>query len=376
MIEIKYNLAGNCVYGLDDPYFRRNVCSDATEMAGIVDEDANEFLLSDEFIQKVNWPHSAMGSPSDNIYEFAYNQYKDIYWAYNIEDDIHFFFVKDSINENYRDTITVRSIKLTDLLEEILPEHKGEYVYIGTCMNSFDEYGECIHDAFYDEEHFFNSWGNANEISKEEFWSNIDPSSDKYDEVKELEADPEYPAEYRYNPDDDVYFIFVSDDTHYFFVNPNSYENIKDAEEDSYDMNLQENIQRIKKIMGIYEGYSEVNMLPGIVDQIYDALEQNDIYLENVGGRDNDHYMIRCKHPYDFELYIKLNASSQPYIHTHFYDGVENNHLEFIESEIPDFIDYVLSHKEIFLPFDEAVAEHNQELNIDARDNQNQRMGG
>jgi len=111
MIERKYNLAGNCVYGLDDPYFRRNVCSDATEMAGIVDEDANEFLLSDEFIQKVNWPHSAMGSPSDNIYEFAYNQYKDIYWAYNIEDDIHFFFAKDSINENYRDTITVRSIK-------------------------------------------------------------------------------------------------------------------------------------------------------------------------------------------------------------------------------------------------------------------------
>ena len=376
MIEIKYNLAGNCVYGLDDPYFRRNVCSDATEMAGIVDEDANEFLLSDEFVQKVNWPHSAMGSPSDNIYEFAYNQYKDIYWAYNIEDDIHFFFVKDSINENYRDTITVRSIKLTDLLEEILPEHKGEYVYIGTCMNSFDEYGECIHDAFYDEEHFFNSWENANEISKEEFWSNIDPSSDKYDEVKELEADPEYPAEYRYNPDDDVYFIFVSDDTHYFFVNPNSYENIKDAEEDSYDMNLQENIQRIKKIMGINEGYSEVNMLPGIVDQIYDTLEQNDIYLENVGGRDKDHYMIRCKHPYDFELHIKLNTSSQPYIHTYFYDGVENNHLEFIESEIPDFIDYVLSHKEIFLPFDEAVAEHNQELNINARDNQNQRMGG
>jgi len=55
---------------------------------------------------------------------------------------------------------------------------------------------------------------------------------------------------------------------------------------------------------------------------------------------------------------------------------VENTHLEFIESEIPDFIDYVLSNKEVFLPFDEAVAEHNQELGINARDNQNQRMGG
>lgn len=125
-------------------------------------------------------------------------------------------------NENYRDTITVKTIKLSDISE---PE--GKYVYIGTCMNSFDEYGECIHDAFYDEEHFFNSWENADKISKEEFWSNIDPSSDKYDEVKELESDPEYPADYRYNPDDDVYFIFVSDDTHYFFINPDSYNNYK-----------------------------------------------------------------------------------------------------------------------------------------------------
>jgi hypothetical protein len=119
--EEKYNLAGNCVYGLDDPYFRRKVCYDATEMAGIVDEYSNEFLSSDEFIQNVNWP-SSMGLPDDDIYEFAYNEYKDIYWAYNVEDDIHFFFVKDSIYENYRDSITVKSIKLIDILEEILFE--------------------------------------------------------------------------------------------------------------------------------------------------------------------------------------------------------------------------------------------------------------
>lgn len=133
--------------------------------------------------------------------------------------------------------------------------------------------------------------------------------------------------------------------------------------------------------MGINEGDPEVNMLPGIVDQIYNVLEQNDIYLENVGGGNEDHYMIRCKHPYDFELYIKLSyVTSEPYIHTYFYDGVvENNDaefVEFLENEIPDFIDYVLSKKDVFLPFDEAVAEHNQELNINARDNQNQRMGG
>jgi hypothetical protein len=228
-LQEKYNLAGNCVYGLDDPYFRDRVCYDATEMAGIVDEYSNEFLLGEEFVQNVNWPFSVMGLPADNIYEFAYNEYKDIYWAYNIEDDIHFFFVKDSINENYRDSITVKSIKLIDILDGILFESKskknnGKYLYIGTCVNSFDEYGECVHDAFYDEEHFFNSWGNANKISKKEFWSNIDPLSDQYDHIKELEADPEYTPEYRYNEEDDIYYIFVSDDTHYFFVNQDFYE--------------------------------------------------------------------------------------------------------------------------------------------------------
>ncbi len=251
--EKKYNLVGNCVNGLDDPYFRNTVCSDATEMAGIVDEDMNKFLLGDDFVQSVNWSYDLMGLPSDNIYEFAYNPYKDIYWAYNIEDDVHFFFVRDSINENYKDTITVKTIKLSDILEEMLSEPEGKYVYIGTCMDSFDEYGECIHNAFYDEEHFFNSWQNANEISKEEFWSNINPLSDKYDEVKELESDPEYPAEYRYNPDDDIYFIFVGNDTHYFFVSPDSYENTKDTEEDYYDINIQENIQRIREVMGLGE---------------------------------------------------------------------------------------------------------------------------
>lgn len=244
MDEEKYNLAGNCVYGLDDPYFRHRVCYDATEMAGIVDEDANEFLLSDQFIQNVNWPYDLMGLPADNIYEFAYNQYKDIYWAYNIEDDIHFFFVKDSINENYKDSITVKSIKLTDLLGEMLsePDLKGNYEYIGTCENSFDEYGECIHDAFYDEEHFFHSWETAVDISKKEFWSNIDPSSEMYDEVKRLEADPEHPAEYRYNEEDDVYFIFVGNYLHYFFVNADSLDTLHDTEEEE----LNESIKKIK----------------------------------------------------------------------------------------------------------------------------------
>ena len=103
-------------------------------------------------------------------------------------------------------------IKLKDLLKE------NGYTYVGTCTNSFDEYGECNHDAFSDEEHFFHSWDTAKKISKEEFWKHIDKSSDQYKEVKEMEADPEYKPEYRYSEEDDVYFIFLNDDTHYFFV--------------------------------------------------------------------------------------------------------------------------------------------------------------
>lgn len=93
----KYNLAGNCVTGLDDPYFARNVCSDATEMANVVDEYSNDFLSGEEFVKKVNWPEKTMGPADDDVYDFAYNPDRDLYWAYNSDDDIHYFFVRDVI---------------------------------------------------------------------------------------------------------------------------------------------------------------------------------------------------------------------------------------------------------------------------------------
>jgi len=36
--------------------------------------------------------------------------------------------------------------------------------------------------------------------------------------VKKAELDPKYTPEYRYSEESDVYFIFINDDTHYFFV--------------------------------------------------------------------------------------------------------------------------------------------------------------
>ena len=112
LLPEEYNYAGNCVTGLDDPYFQRNVCYDATEMAGIVDEYDNKFMQADEFTKKVNWPSDQLGPAEDTIYDFAYNEDKDIYWAYHIENDVHLFFIKDVLGEvkDPNDYITVKNI--------------------------------------------------------------------------------------------------------------------------------------------------------------------------------------------------------------------------------------------------------------------------
>ena len=109
--EPKYNLAGNCVTGLNDPYFQRRVCSDATEMAGVVDEYSSEFMNKEEFLSKVNWNEKYLGPAEENRFDFAYNPDKDIYWAYDIDEDVHYFFVKDRLSENYKDWMTVKRIK-------------------------------------------------------------------------------------------------------------------------------------------------------------------------------------------------------------------------------------------------------------------------
>lgn len=98
-------------------------------------------------------------------------------------------------------------------------KNEATYIYISNCTNSFNKHGEGKYpEVFVDEEHFFNSWEEAKEISAEEFWKHIDPSSDKYDFLKEAEKSKKYKTEYRYSEADDVYFIFANEDTHYFFV--------------------------------------------------------------------------------------------------------------------------------------------------------------
>lgn len=97
-------------------------------------------------------------------------------------------------------------------------DNEKEYTYVGTCVNSFDRYGECKNDAFTDTQDFFQSWETAKEITSEEFWKHIDPHSQMYTKLKRIEAKGEYETEYRYSKENDVYFAFVNDDTHYFFI--------------------------------------------------------------------------------------------------------------------------------------------------------------
>ena len=180
---------------------------------------------------------------------------------------------------------------VNELIKGLLPEEK-KYIYIGTCMNSFDDYGECKHNAFYDEEHFFNSWAAADEISKEEFWSNIDPSSDKYQEVKKFEADPRYTPEYAYSKEDDIYYIFINDDTHYFFVNPDTLREYRSTPEIEEKIKLENNLseQEYKKTVAVYGGGVKPPT-KGHFTVVKQAIEDNpdiDEFVINIGGKERD----------------------------------------------------------------------------------------
>ena len=108
---------------------------------------------------------------------------------------------------------------INKVFKVVLKEDNGKYYnYIGTCVNSFDEDSNCINGLFNDVNDFSYAWEEAEEITSEEFWSHINPGSDAYDEVRKLANDPTYPDEYRYNPEYDIYFAFMDEWIHYFFI--------------------------------------------------------------------------------------------------------------------------------------------------------------
>lgn len=86
--------------------------------------------------------------------------------------------------------------------------------FLGTCVNSFDEDGDCTIPqlGYRDTSHFAYHEENADEISHEEFGKNagiIPPDLNKEISVNRY---------FLHDPDNDVYMIYdQDDDIHYFF---------------------------------------------------------------------------------------------------------------------------------------------------------------
>jgi len=166
----KYNLIGNCVTGLDDPYFQRNICYDATEMAGVVDEYSNNFINSEKFLNKVNWNKNILGFAADNMFEFAYNPDKDIYWAYNIEEDIHYFFTKDKLNENYKDYINVKEEDTEENLDPKTFKDTGRAGKYGSGYSEYKKLKEIIRKVIQEDESLHKWFKRSGPKGKETGW--------------------------------------------------------------------------------------------------------------------------------------------------------------------------------------------------------------
>jgi len=97
----KYAIAegyiGNCVSILDDTSCPWN---DATEMAYDVEEHGTQ-ISKEEFLKNVKDPHLRMIMSTMKPIEFGKNEDKGIYWILDSK-DIHWFFTKDSLNENIK----------------------------------------------------------------------------------------------------------------------------------------------------------------------------------------------------------------------------------------------------------------------------------
>lgn len=126
-----------------------------------------------------------------------------------------------------------------------------------------------------------------------------------------------------------------------------------------YHMNLQENIHRIKQVMGLKEDTMDYgNLHPAIVSELYNALFDNNIFLEpepesTYGGR---HFYIRMKDTKSaMDITINYAIDNEPTIAIHTYDpnGLTEKGLNF-----QDAIDLILSYKDYFMDFNEAVANY------------------
>jgi hypothetical protein len=85
--------------------------------------------------------------------------------------------------------------------------------YVGNCVNSFDEDGECLIGIYDDVSDFANSEENSKEISNKDF-INLVGEIPKYlkNKIKNHELS------YLYDEDNDIAMIYdITKDIHYFF---------------------------------------------------------------------------------------------------------------------------------------------------------------
>lgn len=90
-----YYLAGTCVNSFDEDGNSLIKCfSDASDFA-VKEENASE--ISEEKFKEyaTGWEHLPKGN-----YTYLYSKESDVLMAYNIDEDVHYFFVNDSMTEN------------------------------------------------------------------------------------------------------------------------------------------------------------------------------------------------------------------------------------------------------------------------------------
>ena len=97
----KHVYMGNCVTGLDDSSFQKYVASDATEMEHLVGDDIpnskKEKIDKNMFLSRCDVPDFLRQKINQHQFEFARNvspyTSRMIIWAYDLTDDIHYFFL-------------------------------------------------------------------------------------------------------------------------------------------------------------------------------------------------------------------------------------------------------------------------------------------
>jgi hypothetical protein len=86
---------GNCVNGLEDPYFQDKIAEDATELAQLV-ENGQQINLQDFFNMTGLLDHETIQKLTNDVtnnFEYFYNVDRGIVWYYDNAQDIEYFYI-------------------------------------------------------------------------------------------------------------------------------------------------------------------------------------------------------------------------------------------------------------------------------------------